>query len=127
VWQRARHAARDDDPERATKLARLCHLCETLPKNAPLFFADELDIHLLPKLGCKLLRRGTQTAVLTPGQNQKHSLAGALNCATGKLLSVIGERKNRWLFSDLLRAIDQACRRPRRWQRVRLPPPKAVA
>ena len=50
-WKRARHAARDDDPARVTKLARIRHLIETLPGNATLFFADELDIHLLPKLG----------------------------------------------------------------------------
>jgi transposase len=109
VWKRARHAARDDDPERATKLARIRHLVETLPPNAALFFAAELDIHLLPKLGCEWMLKGTQTAVMTPGQNQKNYLAGALNFATGKLLAVVGERKNRWLFIDLLRLIEQAC------------------
>lgn len=109
VWKRARHVARDDDPERATKLARIRQLVETLPRNAALFFADELDIHLLPKLGCEWMLRGTQTEVMTPGTNRKHYLAGALNSATGKLLSVIGERKNRWLFIDLLRRIEQAC------------------
>ena len=51
AWKRARHSARDDDPDRVTKLARIRHLAETLPKNAALFFADELDIHLLAKLG----------------------------------------------------------------------------
>ncbi len=109
VWKRARHAAKDSDPERATKLARIRHLCETLPENAALFFADELDIHLLPKLGCEWMLRGTQTEIMTPGTNHKNYLAGALNYVTGKLLSVVGERKNRWLFIDLLRAIDRAC------------------
>ena len=110
VWQRARHAAKDDDPERAAKLARIRHLCETLPRNAVIFFADELDIHLLPKLGCEWMLRGTQTEIMTPGTNRKNYLAGALNFTTGKLLSVVGERKNRWLFIDLLRVIDRACR-----------------
>ncbi len=109
VWKRARHAARDDDPERAAKLARIRHLCETLPRDVALFFADELDIQLLPKLGCEWMLRGTQTEVMTPGTNQKNYLAGALNFATGRLLSVIGGRKNRWLFIDLLRVIEQAC------------------
>lgn len=36
-------------------------------------------------------------------------LAGALNLVTGKVLSVVGERKNRWLFGDLLRLIERAC------------------
>lgn len=109
VWKRARHAPRDNDPERATKLARIRHLVETLPKHAALFFADELDLHLLPKLGCEWMLKGTQTEIMTPGQNQKNYLAGALNFSTGQLLAVIGERKNRWLFIDLLRRIEQAC------------------
>lgn len=109
VWKRARHAARDDDPERAAKLARIRSLCETLPRNAALFFADELDIHLLPKLGCEWMLRGTQVEVMTPGTNRKSYLAGALNFTTGRLLSVIGERKNRWLFIELLRAIERDC------------------
>jgi transposase len=108
VWKRARHAARDDDPGRAAKLARIRSLVETLPRNAALFFADELDIHLLPKLGCAWMLRGTQTEIMTPGTNRKNYLAGALNFATGKLVSVVGERKNRWLFIDLLRVIDRA-------------------
>jgi transposase len=113
VWKRARHAARDADPERAAKLARIRHLVETLPRKAALFFADELDIHLLPKLGCEWMAKGTQVEVMTPGTNQKNYLAGALNYLTGQLLSVIGERKNRWLFIDLLRVIDRACPIPK--------------
>jgi transposase len=109
VWKRARHVARDDDPERVAKLARIRHLVETLPRQAALFFADELDIHLLPKLGCEWMPRGTQTEVMTPGTNRKSYLAGALSFATGKLWSVVGERKNRWLFIELLRVIDRAC------------------
>lgn len=109
AWKRARHVARDDDPERVTKLARIRYLIETLPNNAALFFADELDIHLLPKLGYEWMLRGTQREVMTPGTNQKSYLAGALNYMTGKMLHVVGERKNRWLFIDLLRRIERAC------------------
>jgi transposase len=109
AWKRARHAARDDDPARVSKLARIRHLIETLPDNAALFFADELDIHLLPKLGYEWMRRGTQTEVMTPGADQKHYLAGALNSVTGKLVHVMGERKNRWLFIGLLKALERAC------------------
>lgn len=109
AWKRARHAARDDDPARVSKLARIRHLAETLPRNAALFFADELDIHLLPKLGYEWMLRGTQKEVETPGTNQKHYLAGALNHLTGKLLAVVGEKKNRFLFIRLLEAIDRAC------------------
>lgn len=109
VWKRARHAARDDDPARVTKLARIRSLIENLPQNAALFFADELDIHLLAKLGYEWMLKGTQTEVETPGKNEKNYLAGALNHLTGKLIGVVGEKKNRFLFIRLLEAIDRAC------------------
>ena len=109
AWKRARHSARDSDPERVTKLARRRHLIETLPKQAALFFADELDIDLRPVLGYEWMLKGTQREVETPGKNEKHYLAGALNFATGKLLHVCGEKKNRFLFIALLEVIDRAC------------------
>jgi transposase len=107
VWKRARHTAKDDDPERITKLARIRHIFEQLRPSEVLFFADELDIHLLPKIGYEWMLRGTQTEVLTPGTNKKHYLAGALDLTTGKILHVCGERKNRFLFLDLLRLLDR--------------------
>ena len=109
AWKRARHVARDDDPERVVKLARVRSLVENLPRNAALFFADELDIHLLAKLGYEWMLKGTQREVETPGQNEKRYLAGALNFVTGKLLHVVGEKKDRWLFIQLLETIDRAC------------------
>ena len=51
VGKRAQVVARDDDPQRVEKLARLRHMRETLGKRAVVRFADELDIHLLPKVG----------------------------------------------------------------------------
>ena len=109
VWKRARHVARDDDPERTAKLARIRIIIEGLLPSEALFFADELDIHLLAKIGSEWMEKGTQTAVMTPGTNRKHYLAGALNYVTGKLLCVIAERKDRWLFIDLLKLINRRC------------------
>jgi len=51
--------------------------------------------------------KGTQTEVITPGQNQKRYLAGALNYLTSKITHVTGERKNRFLVIALLQAIDR--------------------
>ena len=109
VWKRARHIARDDDPGRASKLARIRQIVEGLRPAQALFFADELDIHLLPELGCEWMLKGAQAEVMTPGTNRKTYLAGALNFVTGKVLAVVGERKSRWLFIDLLRSLDRAC------------------
>ena len=109
AWKRARPGARDDDPERVSKLAWIRYLTETLTAGTALFFADELDIHLLSKLGYEWMPRGTQKEVWTPGTNEKHYLAGALDPRTGKLVHVTGERKNRFLFLDLLEALERAC------------------
>ena len=50
-WKRAKVVAKDDDPDRVTKLARIRLAIEQLRAGAALFFADELDINLLPKVG----------------------------------------------------------------------------
>jgi len=44
-----------------------------------LFFADELDINLLPKVGSHWMPKGDQVEVMTPGTNEKRYLAGALD------------------------------------------------
>ncbi len=107
VWKRARHVARDSDPERVTKLARIRNIAEHLRPSEVLLFIDELDIHLLPKIGYEWMLKGTQTEVMTPGTNQKRYLAGALDYVTGKITHVIGERKNRFLVIELLCALDR--------------------
>jgi transposase len=71
-WKRAKLAAKDNDPERTTKLARIRWAAETLRPRQALLFADELDIHLLPKSGYQWMPKGTQVEVLTPGKNEKH-------------------------------------------------------
>jgi len=102
VWKRAQLVARDDDPERVEKLARIRHVLETLGKRAVLLFADELDIHLLPKVGYQWMPQGESVKLVTPGQNQKHYLAGALELKTGRLVHCRGIRKTNVLFRALL-------------------------
>ena len=106
VWKRAQLVARDDDPERVTKLARIRHTLETLGKRAVVLFADELDIHLLPKVGYQWMPRGETVQIVTPGQNQKHYLAGALEPKTGRIVHCVGLRKTNALFRALLDRLD---------------------
>jgi transposase len=108
VWKRAKLVARDDDPERVNKLARIRFCLETLARRAALVFADELDIHLLPKVGYQWMPKGEMVEVVTPGQNQKRYLAAALDHLTGRVISCIGERKRAGLFLELLKALDAA-------------------
>ena len=48
------------------------------------FYQDEADIDLNPRIGPCYMRRGRQFVVLTPGKNRKRYVAGALNARTGR-------------------------------------------
>jgi transposase len=107
VWKRAQLVARDDDPERIEKLARIRHTHETLGKREVLLFADELDIHLLPKVGYQWMPKGETVKLVTPGQNQKPYLAGALEPKTGQMVQCLGIRKTNVLFRALLERLEE--------------------
>ena len=108
VWKRVKLVARDDDPERIVKLARVRFYAENRTRRAVLVFADESDIHLLPKVGYQWMPKGEVVEVITPGQNQRRYLAGALNHLTGRVVSCIGEGKTAGLFLALLEVLDAA-------------------
>ena len=106
-WKRAKVTAKDDDPERVEKLARIRLAFEQLRAGGALFFADELDINLLPKVGYQWMPKGEQVEVLTPGTNEKRYLAGALDLTTGTLTQCVWYRKQTGLFLDLLATLDR--------------------
>jgi transposase len=106
VWKRPKLVAKDDDPHRLTRLARIRWVFEQLKVDEAMVFADELAIQLLPKVGWAWRPQGTQLAVMTPGQHQKHYLAGALDLSTGTLYHCLGPRKTKVLFRELLSRLD---------------------
>ena len=106
-WKRAKVAAKDDDPDRVTKLARIRLAFEQRCAGAALFFADELDINLLPKVGYQWMPKGEQVEVMTPGTNEKRYLAGALDLRTGTITHCVWYRKQTGLFLDLLQTLDR--------------------
>jgi transposase len=87
-------------------------MSERLSDHEVLLYADEVDIHLNPKIGNDWMLRGQQKTVLTPGQNEKRYLAGALNAATGRLSWVGGLRKTSALFIEL---VDHVLKRAYSW------------
>jgi transposase len=107
VWKRAKLRAKDDDPQRVEKLARIRYAFEHLRAGVALFFADELDISLLAKVGYQWMPKGEQVEVLTPGTNEKRHLAGALNLTTGTITHCVWYRKPTGLFLDLLQTLDR--------------------
>jgi putative transposase len=106
AWKRAKLVAKDNDPQRVDRLARIRWVFEHLQRWEALVFADELDIHLLPKVGYAWMPKGAQVTVMTPGQNEKHYLAGALDLATGTLIHCLGARKTNALFRALLEQLE---------------------
>jgi transposase len=84
------------------RLNALRRLLATLPRSEEAFYEDEVDVHLNPKIGLDWTGKGQQKETLTPGQNQKRYLAGAMDVRTGVIHWVEGVKKNSWLFFDLL-------------------------
>ncbi len=55
-----------------------------------------------PKIGLDWMGHGQQKEVMTPGQNEKRYLAGALEVLSGEIHWVEAKQKNSYLFWDLL-------------------------
>jgi transposase len=84
------------------RLNRIRQMLSGLPRRHVAVYEDEVDIHLNPKIGLDWMAPGYQKEVMTPGQNVKRYLAGALDARSGHLLWVEGERKTSCLFIRLL-------------------------
>jgi hypothetical protein len=69
VWKQAKLVAKDDDPHRTERLARTRFHHDTLQAHEVMVFADELDIHLLPKVGAAWMLHGTQEEIITQCTN----------------------------------------------------------
>lgn len=92
--------------KRQRRLRELRKLIETLPPDEIVLFADEVDIHLNPKIGPDWMLPGTQKEVVTPGRNQRHYVAGAITGWGKDLIWVAGPSKCSALFISL---IDKLC------------------
>lgn len=74
------------------------------------FYQDEADLHLNPKIGATYLKPGQQSIVLTPGKNVKRYIFGALNARTGRIVSGIVEHKNAAMFVEFLKYLSATYR-----------------
>lgn len=106
-WKRAKLAAKDDDPQRVDRLARIRFAFEQLRAGVALLFADELEIELLAKVGYQWMPKAEQVEIPTPGTNEKRYLAGALDLRTGEVTHCVWYRKVTGLFLDLLGTLDR--------------------
>ena len=71
-YRRARPTTFRRDPRKAERLGAIeAALAENAPY-AEVFYIDEADVDLNPRIGASWMRCGEQTTVPTPGKNQKH-------------------------------------------------------
>lgn len=87
---------------RKERIAEIEDLLEHGAEAEPVFYVDEVDIHLNPRIGREWTMPGDRRIVVTPGKNRKHYLAGALDARSGELVWVDGDQKASWLFIKLL-------------------------
>jgi len=98
---------------RRAVLNRIYALVRRARAEEEVFFVDEADLDLNPRIGLTYIKQGQQPVVLTPGKNVKYYLAGALNARTGNLVYTHGPRKNSGLFINLLEILHRTYRRAR--------------
>ena len=91
-----------DAARRKRVLAKLRHLAKYASKAEPVFYEDEMDVHLNPKIGRDWMLKGERRYVVTPGQNKKRFVAGALNAKTKKLTWVDAPTKASDIFMKLV-------------------------
>lgn len=87
------------------RMTLIRQLIESLPADQTAVWEDEIDIHLNPKIGPDWMLPGTQRRIMTPGQNAKRYIAGAMDAATNRLTWVRGNRKHSGLFIELLKKL----------------------
>lgn len=78
------------------------------------FYQDEADVHLNPKMGATYMKPGQQLVVLTPGKNVKRYVFGALNTRTGRVVQGVTENKNAATFVQFLEFLSRTYRRARK-------------
>jgi transposase len=100
--------------KRKKQLRFLRNLAKKASAAEPVYYGDEVDIDMNPRIGRDWMLRGQQRRIVTPGKNQKHYVAGALNAKTRQLVWVEHPSKNSALFCKLLWRLLQRHRRARR-------------
>lgn len=100
--------------KRKSALRQLRKLAAASSIDEPVFYEDEMDIHLNPKIGPDWTLPGQRRLVVTPGKNEKRYAAGAMHAGTGRITWVIGVKKTSALFCDLVAALVASYRRAKR-------------
>lgn len=111
VWQRVASTLRIRDTHKEQKLAANKAALDICDADDPVFYEDEVDIHLNPKIRADWGFKGKQRLVPTPGRNEKYYLAGALHTKTGKVTYVVRQSKCLKLFIRLMEHLRKTYRK----------------
>ena len=71
-------------PSASSAWPRFGGMSNSCPADEVLVFADELDIHLLPKMGAAWMPKGSQVEVMTPGTERKTVFGWCLELCHGR-------------------------------------------
>jgi transposase len=105
-WRRPVPRIGSPDPRYPAKARYLRRLrCQARQRRLHLYYADEMDVALLPTISGHWMRFGQQTQVDTPGQNAKQYVLGAVNYVTGALVWLTWPGKNNVGFRHLLQSL----------------------
>lgn len=102
-WSRPVPRIASPDPRYAAKARYLrCLRAQARQAQIHLYYADEMDVELLPTISGRWMRRGQQTQVATPGQNAKQYVYGAVHYTRGDLCWLSWAHKDNAGFRHLL-------------------------
>lgn len=114
-WRRARHTESwRQDPQKEEKLEAIRKAVDNDDPYTDVFFVDEAQIELLPKVGFGWRPVGQQTKLVTPGRNKSRYVAGALHKDSGRLTWTDGPSHNTELLLELLKKLHLRYRRSKK-------------
>lgn len=99
---------------KSRKVNKLKRELAALGDDEAVVYADEVDIHLNPKIGSCWMPRGEQFEVETPGKNEKRYVFGGLNPKTGHVVWLSTYRKNSLMYIEWLKKLLRVYRRYRK-------------
>lgn len=105
-WRRPVPRIASPDPRYVAKARYLRGLRRQARRGeVQLYYADEMDVALLPTISGRWMRRGEQTEIDTPGQNAKQYVFGAVNYVSGALVWGTWAHKDNVGFRQLLQQL----------------------
>lgn len=107
TWRRPRLVAKGD-PEAEQRWTKVRRAIAALPAGAVVLAEDECHLDLLPWVRSTWIACGQRLRVLTPGQNQRRTLFGAIDIGRGQGIWTVTKRANSASFCAFLERVRAA-------------------